>query len=108
MAAITNLFADIPHAPSDELVDLFYASDQVRCERIVSLGHRSPDGFWYDQATTELVFLIRGAAQIRFADETSTRDLAAGDYLFIAAHRRHRVEWTASNEPTIWLAIHLS
>ncbi|MDS4068774.1 MAG: cupin, partial [Candidatus Competibacter sp.] len=30
-----------------------------------------------------------------------------GDYLWIPAHRRHRVEWTSENPPAIWLALHL-
>ena len=29
------------------------------------------------------------------------------DYLLIAAHRRHRVEWTDAERPTIWLAMHV-
>jgi len=31
--------------------------------------------------------------------------LTAGDYLNIPAYIRHRVEWTAENEETIWLAV---
>ena len=31
--------------------------------------------------------------------------LKPGDFVNIPAHRRHRVEWTTPNEPTIWLAI---
>ena len=107
MAATPNLFAHIPGELPAELVELLYSGGGVRCERIVSFGHRSPDGFWYDQPTTELVFLLRGAARLRFADEPSDRELTAGDYLLIAAHRRHRVEWTDAKEPTIWLAVHI-
>jgi cupin 2 domain-containing protein len=32
--------------------------------------------------------------------------LRAGDSLDIAAHRRHRVEWTDPAGPTIWIAVH--
>jgi len=32
--------------------------------------------------------------------------MVAGDYLLIAAHRRHRVEWTDPAVATIWLAVH--
>jgi cupin 2 domain-containing protein len=28
-----------------------------------------------------------------------------GDHLNIPAQRRHRVEWTTPEEPTIWLAV---
>ena len=31
----------------------------------------------------------------------------AFDWVDIPAHRRHRVEWTAPGEPTVWLALHL-
>ena len=32
--------------------------------------------------------------------------LTAGDYLFIPAHQKHRVEYTSSRPPCIWLAVH--
>ena len=50
--------------------------------------------------------LLRGAAVLRFEDESEPPQLAPGDWLDIPAHRRHRVEWTAPAEPTIWLALH--
>jgi hypothetical protein len=28
-----------------------------------------------------------------------------GDFTNIPAHRKHRVDWTTSDEPTIWLAV---
>jgi cupin 2 domain-containing protein len=43
---------------------------------------------------------------LRFDDEAALRSLSPGDYVEIAAHRRHRVEWTDPTQPTIWLAIH--
>jgi cupin 2 domain-containing protein len=33
--------------------------------------------------------------------------LTAGDYLLIPARTRHRVEWTALDKETLWLAVHL-
>ena len=33
-------------------------------------------------------------------------ELGPGDYVDLPAHRRHRVEWTTPDEPTVWLAIH--
>jgi hypothetical protein len=33
-------------------------------------------------------------------------EMRTGDFLNIPAHQKHRVEWTAPNERTIWLAIH--
>jgi cupin 2 domain-containing protein len=29
-----------------------------------------------------------------------------GDWLVIPARRRHRVEWTDPERPTVWLALH--
>jgi cupin 2 domain-containing protein len=80
----------------------------LRIERIVSTGQCSPEGFWYDQPEGEWVLLIQGAARLRFADETEARQLKAGDFVDIAPHRRHRVDWTTPEQPTIWLAIHYS
>lgn len=74
-------------------------------ERIVSRGHRTPDGVWYDQPRDEWVVLLQGAARLAYADGT-TRDLRAGDWLLLPAHCRHRVEQTSREPPCIWLAVH--
>ena len=74
-------------------------------ERIVSSGQASPPGFWYDQPQAEWVLLLQGEALLRFADEDEARRLRPGDWLDIVAHRRHRVEWTAPDRLTIWLAV---
>jgi len=73
-------------------------------ERIVSHGHCSPDGFWYDQGQYECVLVIQGAARIEFEDRVL--ELRPGDFINIPAHHRHRVAWTTPDEPTIWLAVH--
>ncbi len=78
----------------------------LRIERIVSFGQASPPGFWYDQTHAEWVVVLTGAAHLRFDDEGAPRSLGPGDYVEIAPHRRHRVEWTDPTQPTIWLAIH--
>ena len=101
-----NLFADLPAQLAQELSEVPAQSAGARLERIVSLGHATPPGRWYDQDSNEWVVLLRGAAILRFEDEAERRRLAPGDWLDIAAHRRHRVEWTAPDEPTVWLALH--
>jgi cupin 2 domain-containing protein len=101
-----NLFADLPAGLADELVDVLARSRDARVERIVSLGHVTPAGQWYDQATHEWVVLLRGAAVLRFDDEPEPRRLTPGDWVDIPARRRHRVEWTTPDEPTVWLALH--
>jgi cupin 2 domain-containing protein len=104
MTAATNLFADLPaHLPT-ELVQTLVRAAHVRIESIVSHGHASPPGFWYDQNEHEWVAVLKGAARLRFED--GTLEMRPGDFVTIPAHHRHRVEWTTPDEPTIWLAVH--
>jgi cupin 2 domain-containing protein len=100
-----NLLGDLPDARAPEIVETLLAAPGVRIERIVSFGQASPDGFWYDQAEAEWVLLLAGAARLRFADEKEATALCPGDYVHIAAHRQHRVEWTDPERPTVWLAV---
>jgi cupin 2 domain-containing protein len=99
-----NLFSPLPDARAGEAVDTLLARPGLRIERIVSFGQASPPGFWYDQEEAEWVLLLAGAAQLRFADEAAPRPLAPGDFVEIAPHRRHRVEWTDPERPSVWLA----
>ena len=101
-----NLFDDIPAQLPEELIEELARSDDVRIERIVSRGHASPEGFWYDQPLNELVVLLSGSARLALQDEPGEIELAPGDYLLIPAHRRHRVVSTAPDGETIWLAVH--
>jgi cupin 2 domain-containing protein len=100
-----NLFSPLPDARTAESVDPLLTRPGLRIERIVSQGQASPPGFWYDQRESEWVLLLAGAARLRFADEPEARLLAPGDWLEIAPHRRHRVDWTDPAGPTIWLAV---
>jgi cupin 2 domain-containing protein len=101
-----NLFDDVPASRAEEhFTDLLKASG-LRIERIVSHGQASPPGFWYDQEKSEWVVVIKGAASLQFENDSEARVLKPGDYLLIPAHTRHRVAWTAPEEPTIWLAVH--
>jgi len=77
----------------------------VLIERIVSNGHVSPAGFWYDQERDEWVVLLQGQAEVAFADGRREK-LASGDWLFIPAHERHRIESTSAEPPCLWLAVH--
>jgi cupin 2 domain-containing protein len=100
-----NLLRDLPDAGIGEVSDTILAPPGLRIERIVSLGQTSPPGFWYDQKQAEWVLLLAGAARLRFADEEAERTLGPGDWVHIAAHRRHRVAWTDPEHPTVWLAV---
>ncbi|MDY0104540.1 MAG: cupin domain-containing protein [Lentimicrobium sp.] len=74
-------------------------------ERIVSHGQQTPEGEWYDQEKDEWVVLLQGDARLAFPDGTETA-LKAGDYLLLPAHKKHRVNFTSTAPPCIWLAIH--
>lgn len=103
-----NLFRDLPEiGKTEEFVELL-SRPGLKIERIVSRGHASPPGFWYQQPHAEWVLLLVGEAALRFEDEPSERVLKHGDFVDIAPHRRHRVERTDPNGPTIWLAVHYS
>jgi cupin 2 domain-containing protein len=101
-----NLFHPLPADLSEEVTETLVQASSVRIERIVSNGQCSPDGFWYDQPEHEWVVVLAGAARLKFEDDETPLELAPGDAVHIPAHRKHRVEWTSPDEPTIWLAIH--
>lgn len=98
-----NIFANLPTTLPEELTNVLQEGTGVRIERIVSTGHRSPDGFWYDQPENEWVLVLQGAARLAFEDRVV--EMLPGDYLNIPANRKHRVAWTSPTEPTVWLAV---
>ena len=102
---MNNLYHQIPSHLPDELIETLAESQTVRIERIVSHGHASKQGFWYDQSEQEWVVVLKGEAELQFAGSDNSIRLKPGDYIHIPAHVKHRVEWTAPDEPTIWLAV---
>ncbi len=100
-----NLFRDLPCKAAEERIDVLLSRPGLRVERIVSTGQASPPGFWYDQPQDEWVIVLRGAAGLLVEGE-SERRLGPGDFAFLPARKRHRVAWTATDEPTVWLAVH--
>jgi cupin 2 domain-containing protein len=103
-----NLLADLPTSLPEELVQVLLTSPGLRAERIVSVGHASPEGFWYDQPEHEWVLLVAGAARLQFEGDPAAVEMRPGSYVNIPAGRRHRVDWTDPDRPTVWLAIHYS
>lgn len=99
-----NLLAALPPPGADEHFETLLDTPCCRIERIVSHGHASPPGFWYEQADDEWVMLVQGEAQLAF-DGGDTRRLQPGDWVAIPAGCRHRVE--ATGVATVWLAVHL-
>ena len=100
-----NLFSALPSKLPVKLVVRLAESKHVRIERIVSTGHASPKGFWYDQQEAEWVVVLKGEAKLLFQGDAQPIHLKPGDHVTIPAHRRHRVEWTTPDEPTVWLAV---
>jgi cupin 2 domain-containing protein len=101
-----NIFSDIPERSPNEVFSDLASAPGIKIERIVSTGQATPAGEWLDQKRTEWVMLVSGSAAVLFEGEASARELKPGDYLLIPPHKRHRVEWTVRDNPTIWLAVH--
>jgi cupin 2 domain-containing protein len=104
MANAPDIFPELPRDLPEELFTTLLEASDVRIERIVSHGHCSPDGFWYDQDQAEWVLVLKGAARLEFEDRLL--EMRPGDFVNIPAHKKHRVAWTTPDEPTIWLAVH--
>lgn len=102
-----NIFTNLPEDLGLEAFDALLSQPDLKIERIVSKGHVSPPGYWYDQEWNEWVMVLEGAGTVAFADGHEIT-LRKGDYLNIPAHEQHRVSWTDPDRPTIWLAIHYS
>lgn len=102
---LPNIFANIPDTLPAELFEKLAGNDQVTIERIISRGHSTPDGQWYDQTRNEWVILLSGSATLEFA-EGEQKSLKPGDHLLIPAHCKHRVNATAADGDSVWLAVH--
>jgi cupin 2 domain-containing protein len=58
-----------------------------------------------DSKNDEWVVLLQGRATLTY-DPGATVTMGPGDYRLMPAHVRHRVDFTTSDPPCIWLAIH--
>ena len=104
-----SLFGPVARG-DDEHVETLASSVGGRVERIVSHGHVSPPGFWYDQDQQEWALVAQGTAELEIEDERGERGrvrLAAGDWILIPAHVRHRVTYTSDDPPCVWAAAFL-
>lgn len=96
-----NLFY-LPVLPlKEEFCSELIHSKEVRIERIVSTGQTSD---WYDQEEAEYVILVQGAAKICYEDGRE-ETLQAGDMCFLLAHKKHKVCYTSTEPPCIWICI---
>ena len=101
---MNNLFENLPTRLPKEFVSILEENQNVRIERIVSTGHSSPDGFWYDQDEHEWVVVLKGEGTLLFENGDSV-SMKPGDHVLIPARKKHRVERTSPEEPTVWLAV---
>lgn len=99
-----NLFTEAPFNPDSEYFEQLVERSNFKLERIVSHGHRTPEGEWYDQERDEWVVLLSGKATLIVEDKEV--EMTPGSYLLIPAHVKHRVEWTEETCETVWLALH--
>jgi len=96
-----NIF-DLPELPLvEELTTVLAEGRNVRIERIISSGQASG---WYDQPETEFVLLLGGNAAIEFENGKDVI-MSKGDAILIKPHERHRVSFTSSEPPCIWLCV---
>ncbi len=100
-----NLFKMPDILPGEELFETLIPDRGILIERIISTGKASPEGFWYQQERDEWVVLLQGRAKLAW-EKGKTMELKAGDWVFIPAHERHRVESTSQEPACIWLAVH--
>lgn len=102
-----NLF-EVPGLPgAEEVFETLAEGGQWRLERIVSHGHATPEGTWLEQPQDEWVVLLQGAAELAF-EAAPPRVMAPGEWVWLPAGCRHRVQWTDAERPTVWLALHVA
>jgi cupin 2 domain-containing protein len=99
-----NIYQNLPLHLPDECIEILQSNSNVRIERIISQGHSTPIGQWYDQTEHEWVMVLQGLGVIEYADGQCIT-LNVGDYVYLPAHIKHRVASTIENQHTIWLAI---
>ena len=103
-----NIFSNLHEQFDEEIIENLVNAKSIKVERIISKGHASPLGFWYDQDWHEWVCVLEGYAILEFDNDESDLVLGKGDYVLIPAHKKHRVKWTDPNRHTLWLAIYYS
>jgi len=97
-----SFLKNIPKESKEEVFETIINNENIKIERIVSYGQKSPENFWYDQEEDEFVLLIDGDATIEY-DDGSLFKLSKGDSIYIDAHQKHKV--THTSNPAVWLAV---
>ncbi|MBU1097458.1 MAG: cupin [Ignavibacteriae bacterium HGW-Ignavibacteriae-2] len=100
-----NFFITPSSILPQEFFEKLIEEESFFVEKIISEGHATPEGEWYDQDTTEFVMLLKGRAILEF-EEGEKKEMVPGDYVTIPKNKKHRVSWTDPRQKTFWLAIH--
>lgn len=102
-----NLLRDLRPDPAEEVFETLAEWPGVRVERITSAGQSTPPGQWLEESAEEWVVVLQGEGRLRFEEEVEDVRMGPGDWVRIAAGRRHRVSATSADPPTVWLAVHV-
>lgn len=100
---LKNIFSNVAEVGEEEQFKVLGKSPNCRIERIVSSGHSSPQGFWYNQENDEFILLLQGEATLEFED--GMKDMKAGDYLIIPKNCKHRIEKSSVDPACVWLCV---
>ena len=103
--SVKNIFDDLPqHLPKEACPDAHpcrrraHRADHLARPRIA----RQTSGT--TSRSTNGSIVLKGAARLQFED--GMVEMKPGDFINIPAFKKHRVEWTTPDEPTIWLGVH--
>jgi len=107
MTGTGNILSGVMPNPSMEAFTTLLSEPGLRVERIVSAGQATPPGVWLDQPQGEWVLVLQGSAALEIEGASELHRMAAGDYVWLPPHRRHRVAWTEAGRATVWLAVHV-
>ncbi len=103
----TNIFDNIPIDKKNEIFFEILHSKNVKIEKIVSNGQKTPKNFWYNQDKNEFVIILEGFSKLEIKEDGIIKEieLNKGDYIDIKANVEHRVSYTCEENPTIWLVV---
>jgi len=100
-----NIFTKPKVGDEEEIFDELVKGDNISVEKIFTAKAFKQPGKWYDQEKDEWVLLLQGNAKLEFEEENIV-NLNKGDYLFIPAHKKHRINKSSDEPNCIWLTIH--
>ena len=100
-----NIYSSVPEGQTDtEYFETLHSANGLRIERIVGLKEFNEPGKWYDQEEDEWVILLQGNAELEIKNE-DVLQLGQGDYVFLPAHKIHRISRTSGEPKCLWLAV---